>query len=77
LIDPETGETRQAQLFVAALGASSYFYVEGQWSQELPHWIGGHVRAFKYFGGVTAVVVIDYVPRNIIGVELSRFAAAL
>jgi len=59
VIDPETSETRQTQLFVATLGASSYFYVEAQWSQELPHWIGGHVRAFEYFGGVTAVVVPD------------------
>ncbi len=53
LIDPDTGENRQAQLFVAALGSSSYFHAEAQWSQELPHWIDGHVRAFAFFGGVT------------------------
>ena len=49
VIDPETGEFRDAQLFLAALGASSYFYIEAQWSQELPHWIEGHVRAFGHF----------------------------
>lgn len=59
VIDPETGEIHKAQLFVAALGASSYFYAEAQWSQELPHWIEGHVRAFGYFGGVTELVTPD------------------
>lgn len=59
VIDPDTGETRQAQLFVAALGASSYFYAEAQWSQELPHWINGHVHAFAFFGGVTELVTSD------------------
>ena len=57
--DPETGEIRQAQIFVATLGASSYTYAEAQLSQEMPHWIGGHVRAFAFFGGVTEIVVPD------------------
>jgi transposase len=59
VIDPETGEIHDAQLFLAALGASSYFYAEAQWSQELPHWIEGHVHAFGWFGGVTELVVPD------------------
>ncbi len=59
VIDPETGEIHDAQLFIATLGASSYVYAEAQWSQELPHWIEGHGRAFGYFGGVTELVVPD------------------
>jgi transposase len=57
--DQKTGEIRQVQIFVATLGASSYTYVEAQLSQEMPHWIGGHVRAFAFFGGVTEIVVPD------------------
>ena len=38
--DPRTGDIRQAQIFVAALGASSYTYIEATWSQSLPDWIG-------------------------------------
>ena len=53
ITDPVTGEVRQAQIFVGVQGASSYTYAEGQESQELPHWIGGHVRMFAFFGGYT------------------------
>jgi len=54
-----TGEVREAQLFVATLGASSYTYVEATWTQSLPDWIASHVRAFAFFGGVPAQVVSD------------------
>ena len=59
VVDPRTGEIRQAQIFVAVLGASSYTYAEAQWSQDLPSWIGGHVRAFAFFGGVPEILVPD------------------
>jgi len=59
ITDPETGETRQAPIFVATLGASNYTYAEAQPSQEMPHWIGGHVRAQAFFGGVTQIIVPD------------------
>jgi transposase len=57
--DPETGEKREAVIFVAVLGASHYLYVEAQERQDLAGWIGGHERAFAYFGGVPEVVVPD------------------
>ena len=57
--DPATGQVRQAQVFVAVLGASGYTYAEPSWSQELPAWIGAHCRAFEFFGGVTEAVVPD------------------
>lgn len=59
VIRPETDEICQAQLFVAVLGASNYTYVEAQWQQDLPNWIGGHVRALAFFGGVPEVLVPD------------------
>ncbi len=59
VIHTATGEVQEAEIFVAVLGASSYTYVEAQWHQDLPNWIGGHVRAYAYMGGVTAVVVPD------------------
>jgi len=59
VICPKTGEVRTAQLFVATLGASNYTYVEATWTQSLPDWIASHVRAFDFFGGVTAQVVPD------------------
>jgi transposase len=59
VIDRTTGEVRQAQIFVAVLGASNYTYAEATWTQGLPDWIGSHVRAFSYLGGVPELVVPD------------------
>ncbi len=59
IIDPETGEVRPAQIFVATLGASNYTYVEATWTQSLEDWISSHVRALEFFGGATATVVPD------------------
>ncbi len=59
VIDPASGEIREAEIFVAVLGASSYIYAEAQWHQDLPNWTGGHVRAFAFLGGVTEIVVPD------------------
>ena len=59
LCSPHTGRTRQAQIFVAVLGASSYTFAEATYSQSLPDWIGSHVRAFEFFGGVPALIVPD------------------
>jgi transposase len=59
IVDPETGEVWQAQLFVAVLGASSYTYAEAFASQALPDWIAGHVHAFEAFEGCTRIIVPD------------------
>jgi len=57
--DGKTGAVRQAQIFVAAMGASYYTYAEATWSQTLPDFIASHVRAFTYYGGVTELLVPD------------------
>ncbi len=59
IVDRTTGELRQAQVFVAVLGASNYTYVEATWTQGLDDWLMAHVRAFAFFGGVPEVVVPD------------------
>ena len=59
VIDPSSGEIRAAQIFVAAMGASNYTYAEATWTQSLPDWIGAHVRALAFFGGVPAQLVPD------------------
>jgi transposase len=59
IIDRDSGELRPAAIFVAVLGASNYTYAEATWSQELPDWIGSHVRCFAFLGGVPEIVVPD------------------
>jgi len=53
------GKSREAQIFVAVLGASNYTYAEATWTQGMQDWIGSHVRAFEYFNGVTELVIPD------------------
>jgi transposase len=60
IYDERTGELAlEAELFVAVLGASSYLYAEALRSQELLHWVAGHVHAFEALGGCPAIVVCD------------------
>jgi transposase len=59
LVDPATGELREVELFVAVLGASNYVYAEATATQKAHDFLGSHVRAFAFFGGVPRVVVPD------------------
>lgn len=59
IVDRNTGEIRDAQIFVAALGASNYTFAEATWAQGLKDWIGSHVRAFSFYDGVAEIVVPD------------------
>jgi transposase len=59
VVDAGTGEAHAAQIFVAVWGASNYTFAEATWSQGLADWIGSHVRAFEFAGGLTEVVVPD------------------
>lgn len=59
VVNPTTGEVQKAVLFVAVLGASNLTYVEPVLHQDLPTWVGCHVRASDFFGSVTEVWVPD------------------
>jgi hypothetical protein len=51
LIDVKIGELIPTELFVGALGASSYTFATATLSQELPVWLDCHVRMYEYFEG--------------------------
>ncbi len=59
ITDRYSGEQRPAQIFVAVLGCSNYSYAEASFSQKLPDWLGSHVRALEYLGGVPSAIVPD------------------
>ena len=59
LTDPLTGDRVPTQLFVGALGASSYTFAMATLSQELPVWLDCHVQMYSFFGGVTAITTSD------------------
>src|SRR5712691_1629244 len=59
ITDPTTGEVRPVELFVGALGASSYVYAEACLSQDLAAWISAHVHMVEFWGGAPALFVPD------------------
>ena len=59
IVDASTGEVRDAQVFVAVMGASNYTYAEATLSQSLPDWTGSHVRTFSFLGCLPKCVVPD------------------
>ena len=60
IVNPNTGEiAHNAQVFVAVMGASNYTFAEATLSQKSEDWLGSHVRAFEFLGGVPEVIVPD------------------
>lgn len=59
ITDPGTGVVHPGQVFVATLGASDYTYVEVTRSQTSEDWLGSHIRALTFFGGVPEIIVPD------------------
>jgi transposase len=59
LVDPSTGEVVEVELFVAVLGASNYTFAEATRTQKVHDFVGSHVRAFEFFGGVARGTVPD------------------
>ena len=52
MVDRLTGKIRQAQIFVAVMGASNFTYADASWTQALADSIGAHTCAFEAIGGV-------------------------
>ncbi len=63
--DPKTGVIRDAQIFVAALGASQYTVVEATWSQGLEDWVSSHVRMLNFFSGCPEINAVDNVKSGV------------
>jgi len=59
IVDPDTGELRQAEVFVAILGASQLTYVDASLSQKKEDFIQSCENALHYFGGVPQAIVTD------------------
>lgn len=59
IIDVMTGEVCKTWFFVMTLAWSRHHYVEIVTDQKIFTWLGCHRRAFEFFGGVPAKVVID------------------
>jgi transposase len=59
IIDKQTGEVQQVEVFVAILGASQLTYIEAVASQQKEDFIAACENALHYFGGVPLAIVPD------------------
>lgn len=59
IVDRLTGEIREAQIFVAVLGASSFTYAQASWTQGIADWLHAHVGALEAIGGCPKLLVPD------------------
>lgn len=64
-VDKVTGEVFEAEIFVAALGASNFTYIEALEDQSLPCWIEAHVRALEFIGGVPIAATPDNIKAGV------------
>lgn len=59
IVDRLTGEIRDAQIFVAVMGASSFSYAHATWTQGLADWLACHIGALEAIGGSPKLLVPD------------------
>lgn len=59
VVDRDTGEINQMEVFVGVLGGSNYTYVEACPSQNLEHFISCTINCLEYMGGVPQALVPD------------------
>ena len=59
VVDPETGEVQECEVFVSVLGASGLSYMEAVASQKKADWISVNQNALHFYGGVPAAIVPD------------------
>jgi transposase len=59
IVDTDTGEIRKTWIFVMTLAWSRHMYAEFIWDQSVTTWLACHRRAFEWFNGLPARLIID------------------
>lgn len=59
IIDKETGEEQEVEVFVSVLGASGMTFVEATFTQNKEDFLGSLTKTLHYYGGVPAAIVTD------------------
>ena len=66
MTDPETGKARRAWAFIMTLSYSRHRFARFVFRQDFPTWIDCHQRAFQFFGGVPATIILDNLKSGVI-----------
>lgn len=70
MVDPATGKRRLAWAFIMTLSYSRHRFVRFVFRQDVDTWIDCHIRAFEYFQGVPATIVLDNLKSGVIKPDL-------
>ncbi|MCK5788562.1 MAG: IS21 family transposase, partial [Chlamydiia bacterium] len=75
IVNKQTGEEIDLEIFVAILPASQYTYAEATMSQKKEDFIGSMNRCLQYFGGVPQTIVTDNLKSAV--TKSSKYSAIL
>ena len=75
IVDKQTGQEIDVEVFVGILPASQYTYVEATMSQKKECFIGSMNRCLQYFGGVSKTIVTDNLKSAV--TKSSKYSAIL
>lgn len=64
--DPATGKYKRPHLFRMVLSFSRHSYEEVVWKQDTGSFIRAHENAFRFFGGVPEIIVLDNLKAGVI-----------
>ena len=67
IVDPNTGEVTEVELFVAVLGASNFTFAEATHTQRVADFVGSVARAMTFLGGVPNAIVPDQLKSAVTG----------
>jgi len=70
MVDPLTGKLRRAWAFIMTLSYSRHRFVRFIFRQDIKNWIDCHIRAFEFFGGVPASIVLDNLKAGVTKADL-------
>lgn len=59
VVDPQSGEITEHEVFVAVLGCSQLAYIEAIPTQQKNHWVEVNQNVLRFLGGVTRAIVPD------------------
>ena len=59
IYNPDSKKMQKSWFFIVVLSYSRHMYAEIVRHQDVPTWIGCHIRAFKFFNGMPRKLIID------------------
>jgi transposase len=70
MYDPVTEKNRRAWAFIMTLSYSRHRFVRFVFRMDAPTWIDCHIRAFTFFEGVLATIVLDNLKPGVIKADI-------